>query len=31
MSDEEFEDMDYFTQRDWEYFLRSSEEYYLVN
>jgi hypothetical protein len=30
MSDEEFEDMDYFTQRDWEYFLRSSEEYYIV-
>lgn len=28
--EEEFEDMDYFTENDWEYFLRIDQSYYVV-
>lgn len=30
LSKAEFEDMEYFTQEDWAYFLRTSENYYKV-
>ncbi len=30
LSKEEFEDMEYYTEDDWQYFLRTDQSYYTI-